>query len=1002
MRQHITTQLLLFFLSIILAFFNSSCSRPELKFKYNEKLICKVDTIDVKTKKIVSDNPFISFGSSKLRSDKESFSGKYSVLLHKTRTYGLGVNFDEVTPDDYYEVSVWKKGHSDHGILVASGPKASIFYATERKTIEEKNGWSKIYLSFFIPPSMKGHNLSIYCWNPEDKAVYFDDLTITKYKEKVYPDYSEPALRIYIDSLEILKLESIRSRAFKAGVLEVQDDDWVPAIIFYGEEMMKAQLRLKGDWLDHLEGKKWSFRIKMKKGGSWKNMRTFSVQNPIARNFIDEWIAHKIFEQEDVLTTRYGFIPLILNGKSLGIYAYEEHFDKQIVEAKNRREGPIVKFSEDPFWVTQKVQKQSGKKYSMPIFEASVIEPFKKNRTLKSEALFNQFKIASNLMWEYKNNLTPFEDIFNINLMARYYALLDLTKGYHGMVWHNQRFYYNPVTCRLEQITFDNYTEYGVTKYADGAILGNFAETSFVKNEKYYMLTTRLFGQKEFVDKYIYYLNKYADPDFIFKIMESRIDEIDSLEKMIQAEFPEYVYDRDFLINNAKAIIETLPKYKKRIIKDHKLQEFFIGGHKKINFNTEFHEDFPELYVKVFIAKSTGDSAIINVYNYYTQSIIPIGTAKNKKRISTYFPPDMELMAFTHSYDTADFQTIITKASAKYLFFMVKDHDRIFTTAINAWPHPIATSPRQELLSESDFPNSSLYQVSGNRVVFKAGYHSTDKFVIIPKGYNVEFEAGCQLILNNHAGFISFSPVQMKGTQEKPVIIKSDDGSANGFTIIEPNGKSEIEFVEFNNLNTLNYKGWTHTGATTFYEADVKFDNCKFLNNNCEDALNIIRSDFLVENCFFNNIFSDAFDSDFCTGQVLNVDFSDIGNDAIDFSGSQIEIRDCEISYAGDKGISGGEASTLFVYNTHVRYSNMGFAAKDNSVVHLFNSNCSNCNYGLVALQKKPEYGPGYLITENLRYSEIKKLYLIEERSRLILNGDSIAGTEKELATKLY
>lgn len=27
----------------------------------------------------------------------------------------------------------------------------------------------------------------------------------------------------------------------------------------------------------------------------------------------------------------------------MGVYAYEEHFDKQLVESNNRREGPILK-----------------------------------------------------------------------------------------------------------------------------------------------------------------------------------------------------------------------------------------------------------------------------------------------------------------------------------------------------------------------------------------------------------------------------------------------------------------------------------------------------------------------------------------------------------------------------------------------------------------------------------------------------------------------------------
>jgi len=36
-----------------------------------------------------------------------------------------------------------------------------------------------------------------------------------------------------------------------------------------------------------------------------------------------------------------------LNGQDMGVYAFEEHFDKLLIESNNRREGPIVKFSEN-------------------------------------------------------------------------------------------------------------------------------------------------------------------------------------------------------------------------------------------------------------------------------------------------------------------------------------------------------------------------------------------------------------------------------------------------------------------------------------------------------------------------------------------------------------------------------------------------------------------------------------------------------------------------------
>ena len=106
-------------------------------------------------------------------------------------------------------------------------------------------------------------------------------------------------------------------------------------------------MRLKGDEVDHLRGKKWSYRVKVKGDRTLLGLKVFSLQHPGTRNYLDEWFYHQLLEREDVLSLRYSFVHLTLNGKDMGIYALEEHFAKQLVEHHQRREGPIVRFDED-------------------------------------------------------------------------------------------------------------------------------------------------------------------------------------------------------------------------------------------------------------------------------------------------------------------------------------------------------------------------------------------------------------------------------------------------------------------------------------------------------------------------------------------------------------------------------------------------------------------------------------------------------------------------------
>ena len=80
------------------------------------------------------------------------------------------------------------------------------------------------------------------------------------------------------------------------------------------------------------------------------------------------------------------------------------------------------------------------------------------------------------------------------------------------------------------------------------------------------------------------------------------------------------------------------------------------------------------------------------------------------------------------------------------------------------------------------------------------------------------------------------------------------------------------------------------TGGINFYKSDVDIINSKFLKSSAEDALNIIQSDFKMENVSIEDSDSDGFDSDFSTGQIINSSFSNIKGDAIDFSEAQYQL----------------------------------------------------------------------------------------------------------------
>ena len=90
-----------------------------------------------------------------------------------------------------------------------------------------------------------------------------------------------------------------------------------------------------------------------------------------------------------------------------------------------------------------------------PYFQQSTITVFKEGRTLKSDQLKKQFLDGAKLLNLFKEGSRDIDDIFDIDQLAKFYVLCEISGGSHALRWHNRRFYFNPVTQKLEPITFD-------------------------------------------------------------------------------------------------------------------------------------------------------------------------------------------------------------------------------------------------------------------------------------------------------------------------------------------------------------------------------------------------------------------------------------------------------------------------------------------------------------------------------------------------------------------
>ena len=114
------------------------------------------------------------------------------------------------------------------------------------------------------------------------------------------------------------------------------------ASLNYNQSDFNIKLRVKGDrslhWYDRDQT---SYRIDLRGDDRIWGLEEFSVQKPITRNYIYEYIFHKFLETNKLVALKYFFINLSLNDSNQGIYAVEEGFSKELIERNKKRNGPI-------------------------------------------------------------------------------------------------------------------------------------------------------------------------------------------------------------------------------------------------------------------------------------------------------------------------------------------------------------------------------------------------------------------------------------------------------------------------------------------------------------------------------------------------------------------------------------------------------------------------------------------------------------------------------------
>lgn len=286
-----------------------------------------------------------------------------------------------------------------------------------------------------------------------------------------------------------------------------------------------------------------------------------------------------------------------------------------------------------------------------------------------------------------------------------------------------------------------------------------------------------------------------------------------------------------------------------------------------------------------------------------------------------------------------------------------------------------------------------------NETFFISGKLVVDEPIIVPKNFNLYIESGSELIFKRNSYiYLNGGSLTIDG-KNKPIKLTPKDEFWGGVYVNNSPKKSMINNAEIISTKNFEHEGIFLSGGLNFYKSDVEISNSIISNNESEDAINIISSEFKFNNSQIINTLSDGLDSDFSKGLIYNSVFKNIGGDAIDTSGSTISITDTEIVIVGDKGLSAGENSEIYVENFKIDSSKFGLVSKDLSKVTGKQISITNSTeFDILAFEKKMHFGPGFI---NINDVKSNNKILSQKNSIIFINNKKIS-SESFSSKKFY
>ena len=838
---------------------------------------------------------------------------------------------------------------------------------------------------------------------------FIDEINIFRIKKNLL-DGTLPIYNLELSSKVLGRLDNLSETSVSMGYLDSVINQWQPAKLNVDGKEYDVKIKLHGDSRLHWSGNLKSYKIKSDNTEFINNMRNFNLilfEDRLLQPKVTRIVANDL----GLMDIRDDIVVLKINGVVQGLYYLQEKLDYTFLENNRCSNCEVVQISDN--WIEDHPYDDTfssvGGIYvnedTTPFdYEISNID-LPESELNKGKVLYSAYKLYESIN---NGDLQSLITYFDMDQLSSFMALRMVLGAPQLIVGNDFIMAYSATNSKFYPIARNDIL--GELQLINGGLEHGLATTRFSKTKGFIPLFYLLAQD----DQLTYLRNKK-----VYQYI-SNTNIIAEIDELIGRYLP---YALSYKANQHNTF------YMGGRLKDSKR----IAEHNMDLIKTVFE------YSKAYInAIEKGNKVVLEVI---PDSIAEIKFNSLKMRLAQGYAGKLTLV-YTDGKNASSANSIAIKDKTDLIELTEFVEDLYFSAGLDKELFPEKRAYRLEFVFEDaekvsienlditmrnditgkDITDGDIYvQIADGNDYYEPAYFSFDKFkkeypklkwaygsngqltllegnyvldkdLIIPKTNGFNIDAGVNILMAGNKSVLSYSPVEIRGTKEKPVVVKAldDDEPFGTFAILgegSNQAKSIINWLDLSGGNEKWINGIYFSGQLSIYRMDVDMDSAMVHGGHSDDGLNIKYSKVLISNSKFYGSNADQVDLDFVTGVIKNSEFKGTGGgtggDNLDLSGSKVLVKNNKFSDSIDKGVSIGEETQALLYKNVISNNNIGAEVKDRSKAYFIGNTFKQNKVALNSYQKKQLFGGGFSYNYQNQYISNEKDFAKDEQSKI-------------------